>query len=103
MYHLLNVNLGDVCQVEEDVGNDGEPEQDRRGYHEQEGVHVGLARWPGRRDADGLEDEVLGDVAVSRCRRSRWRFRRIVSYHCCDVPCPRRVWASHLWCCQLEL
>jgi hypothetical protein len=59
MHYPLNANLRDILDVEQDVRNDRQAQQDRRGYREQERVQVRLARRPGRRDADGLQNEVL--------------------------------------------
>jgi hypothetical protein len=70
MYDPLNPNLRHIVEVEEYVCSYSEPEKNCRCYHEQDRVEVGLARRFGCRDADGLENEVLGKSVVSRAFRA---------------------------------
>ena len=59
MYDPLNADLRHIVEVEEYIGGYRQSEKNRRRYHEQEGVEVGLARWFGCRDADRLKNQVL--------------------------------------------
>ena len=61
----VEADAGDVCRVEEDVGGDGEDDEEERGAEEEEGAEVGALRGFGGQHAEWGEKGILREELLT--------------------------------------